>query len=242
MDRRDTIKTILLGTVSGGIVTAGVASCETPAAEPAQPETNALPGYGRTPKEKEWDEKVLSETFLTAHEMSTIAILCDIILPADEKSGSATDAGVPDFIEFIVKDMPNHQLPMRGGLMWLDHEANKRYNLDFKSCSNEQRLAIVDDIAYPDVLEENENSIFAPGIRFFSLMRDLTLTGFYTSKMGVMDDLGYQGNVANVWDGVPEDVLKEHGLAYDEKLLPLYLDVSKREVPAEWDDAGNLLT
>ena len=66
------------------------------------------------------NERLRAEKFFTPHEMATITVLGDIIIPKDEISGSASDAKVPDFIEFIVKDMPDHQLPMRGGLRWLD--------------------------------------------------------------------------------------------------------------------------
>ena len=72
-------------------------------------------------------------------------------------------------------------------------------------------------------------------------MRNLTLTGYYTTKMGI-DDLGYKGNIPNIWDGVPADVLKEHDVDYDEEWLAKCVDQDKREVIAEWDDKGNLLT
>jgi len=78
-------------------------------------------------------------------------------------------------------------------------------------------------------------------IQFFSLMRNLTLTGYYTSKIGI-EELGYKGNMPNVWDGVPEDVLEQHGLAYDEEWLAKCVDQSKRGIIAEWDNEGNLLT
>ena len=81
----------------------------------------------------------------------------------------------------------------------------------------------------------------APGIKFFELMRNLTLTGYYTTRMG-MDDLGFVGNFPNTWDGVPEEVLKDHDVAYDPEWLAKCVDQSKREVIAEWDDQGNLLT
>ena len=105
-------------------------------------------GYCRTPSEKEHDQKLMDQQFLTEGELGTIAVLCDIILPAEAEFGSATDAGVPEFIEFIVKDMPRHQTPLRGGIMWLNHQTNKLHNLDFVKCTNEQQLALIDEIAY----------------------------------------------------------------------------------------------
>src|SRR5690606_40511822 len=109
-------------------------------------------GYGRTPAEQARDKALFAETFFNEHEMATIAVLADIIIPADEVSGSATEAKVPEFIEFIVKDMPYHQVPMRGGLMWIDHESNRRFNKVFKDLSSEQQIESGEDIAYRDDL------------------------------------------------------------------------------------------
>jgi len=153
----------------------------------------------------------MKQKFFTDHELATITILSDIIIPADEVSGSASQAGVPAFIEFIVKDMPQHQLPMRGGLRWLDRESNRRFGKNFKDLSNDQRIKIVDDIAYPHEVKPE----FSQGAAFFSLMRNLTATGFYTSEIGVKD-IGYVGNTPNVWTGVPKDVLAQYGFTKDD--------------------------
>ena len=107
--------------------------------------------------------------------------------------------------------------------MWLDNKSNKQFGKEFKACSKEQQISVIDEIAYPDKATPEVEQ----GVKFFSLMRNLTLTGYYTTKMG-LDDLGYQGNVANVWDGVPDDVLEKHGLAYDEEWLAKCVDQSKR--------------
>ena len=96
---------------------------------------------------------------------------------------------------------------MRGGLAWLDGESNKRFNNRFVGLSDSQQLSIIDDIAYPDPDEERPE--MGPGIKFFTQIRNLTLTGYYTTKMG-FDDLGYVGNRPNIWDGVPADVLADH--------------------------------
>jgi len=157
-------------------------------------------------------DKVTAETFFNKHEMSTIAVLADIIIPKDEVSGSATDAKVPDFIEFIVKDMPQHQTPMRGGLRWLDLHAYKKKGKAFVDLDDASRIEIVDEIAYPQKAAPE----VAQGVAFFNLMRNLTATGFYTSKIGV-EDIGYKGNQPNQWNGVPDDVLKQYGVAYTEK-------------------------
>ncbi|NND06105.1 MAG: gluconate 2-dehydrogenase subunit 3 family protein [Saprospiraceae bacterium] len=241
MKRRDSFKTLLVGTVAG-VTAASSIGCKTDTGAPkeaAAADESADNLYGRLPKEITRDKRIKGAVFLNEHELTTIAILCDIILPATPTAGSATDAQVPEFIEFIVKDMPYHQLPMRGGLMWLDIESNRRFNKEFASATDAQQIEIVEDIAYPDT--DGSKADMAPGIKFFNLMRNFTLTGYYTSKMGI-DDLGYVGNFPNVWDGVPEEVLKEHDVAYDPEWLAKCVDQSQREVIAEWDDRGNLLT
>ncbi|MEK6547265.1 MAG: gluconate 2-dehydrogenase subunit 3 family protein [Bacteroidota bacterium] len=165
---------------------------------------------GRTQEEAELEAKLQAEVYLNKHELATITILSDIIIPADKKSGSASQSGVTAFIEFIVKDKPEFKTPMRGGLRWLDTESNKRFGQKFIEITAAQRIKIVDDIAYPETAPKH----LSQGVNFFSLMRNLTATGFYTSKMGIAD-LEYKGNTPNQWNGVPDDVLKKHGLSYD---------------------------
>jgi len=100
-------------------------------------------------------------------------------------------------------------------------------------------VQIIEDIAYPDPEELRPDMAY--GITFFDLMRNLTLTGYYTTKMG-LDDLGYTGNFANVWDGVPAEVLADHDVDYDEEWLAKCVDQNERMTIAEWDEDGNLLT
>lgn len=242
MKRRDSLKYMLVGTIAGATATS-TSSCKT---DPEQNEVKEEKKgkeeglYGRTPTEIEHDNKVNAETYFNEHEMLTIATLCDIILPATPTAGSATDAKVPEFIEFMAKDLPSYfQLPFRGGLMWLDSEANKRFEKRFIECTPEQEIEIIEDIAYPDPDEKKPD--MAPGIKFFNQIRNLTMTGYYTTRMG-WDDLGVTSNFANVWDGVPEEVLANHDVEYDEEWLAKCVDQSKRNDIAEWDEEGNLLT
>jgi len=238
MDRRDSLKTLLVGAIGGA--TLGATGCKNDQQTPSTERLlNELPLYGRLPEEIERDIEITAEIFLNEHELETIAVLCDIILPATDTAGSANDAEVPAFIDFIVKDIPSHQLPIRGGLMWLDSESNQRFNKVFKSCEAGEQIAIIEDIAYPD--PTGEKPLMTHGIRFFNLMRNLTLTGYYTTKTGI-DDLGYVGNQATLWDGVPAEVLAEHEVDYDPEWMPKFVDQSKQGVIAEWDDEGNLLT
>jgi hypothetical protein len=230
MDRRKSLKAIAVGTLSASVL---LDACKTDnkkdgdakAAEPASGFT-----LDRAEEEKKRDQELMATTFFTPHEMATIAVLADIIIPRDEVSGSATDAKVPDFIEFMVKDRPDpFQVQMRGGLRWIDVESLKRFNKPFKECEPAQQIKIVDDIAYPEIKYKDEkgNEVkkgkkpkpgMEQGVAFFTLIRDLTLSGFYTSEIGVKD-LGYAGNAPNKWNGVPDDVLKQYGLAYTEKEL-----------------------
>ncbi len=160
--------------------------------------------------------------FFNEHEMATITVLGDIIMPKDEVSGSASDAKVPEFIEFIVKDMPTHQTPLRGGLRWLDLHCYKLYEKAFVNLSAAQQITVVDSIAYPEKAAKE----LAQGVSFFNLMRDLVTTGFYTTEIGIKD-LGYIGNAPNQWNGVPDEVLKQYKLAYTEKELKECLSFDK---------------
>lgn len=208
MNRRESLKFIGVGSITAGMI---LGSCRPDVSEQEVNNEPEVLEAGRQDFEIERDKKLLSEQFFTEHEMATIAVLADIIIPADEKSGSATDAGVPDFIEFIVKDIPEHQLPMRGGLKWLDAECLKRFEKPFVDCSKEQQLQVVDDIAYPNKVKPGMEQ----GVAFFNRMRDLTATGFFTSEIG-LQDLEYMGNRPGTYQGVPPEVLKEFGLENDD--------------------------
>lgn len=198
-----------LGAVSTGVLLEGCA----PAEKNELKSTPAL-NYDRTPDEIAYHEKIMKEKFFDAHEMKTIGILADIIIPKDETSGSATDAGVPDFIEFIAKDMPRYQTPLRGGIKWLDLQCMRAYTKPFSDITAAQQIEMVDQIAFP----EQAKPEMSQGVAFFNTMRDLTACGFFTSKIGI-EDLGYVGNTPNQWDGVPQEVLDQYGVKYDERTL-----------------------
>lgn len=212
MDRRKYLKSLVVGTAGAGVLLQSCGKDEKAGAA----ETPKEFSIDRTKEELAYERSLLKEKFFDDHEMRTIAILADIIIPKDEVSGSATDAKVPEFIEFIVKDMPRHQVPMRGGLKWLDLQCMKRYENDFVSCTKEQQIEMIDEIAFP----EKAKPEMIQGVAFFNLMRDLTATGFFTSEIG-LKDLGYMGNRPNQWDGVPDEVLKQYGVQYDARTLEI---------------------
>src|SRR5438128_9144778 len=146
----------------------------------------------------------------TAHEWERVRVLVDLILPKDERSGSATDAGVPEFMDFMLGDDTDLQTPVRGGLAWLDHECDDRYGKTFVACADAERAAVLDDIAWP----KRARSALAPGVAFFQGFRDLTASGFWSSKMGVQD-LRYMGNVVvPEGKGCPDEQLKKLGVKY----------------------------
>lgn len=237
MDRKEYIKLMMAGSLGAGLFMAtGCTEEDREVSEQLISENQAGNGYGRTGAEKLHDQRLHADTFFTPEEKEMVAVLSDIIIPADEVSGSATDAGVVEFIEFMMKDYPPFQVPTRGGLMWLNNLCKKEYNSDFLSCSSQQRIEVIDRIAWPDDAAPGMEY----GVRFFNRMRNLVSTGFFTSEMGIKD-LDYKGNRANFWDGVPDDVLAKHGLSYDEKTLNETIRFEEQGLMAEWDEDGNLI-
>jgi gluconate 2-dehydrogenase subunit 3-like protein len=146
--------------------------------------------------------------FFTAHEWETVRVLVDIMIPRDERSGSATEAGVPEFMDFMMNERTDGQTPMRGGLAWIDNESRERFGKTFIDCVEQERKAILDDIAFP----KRAKPEYSNGVAFFNMFRDLTASGFYTSKMGITD-LQYFGNVSMAeWAGCPDAALRKLGL------------------------------
>lgn len=202
MNRRDSLKALGLTALSTTVL---VGACRDSAEKEVVTKTESH--AGREQWETDRDQKLKEQIFFNKHEMETITILVDIIIPKDSVSGSATDAKVPEFIEFIVKDMPDHQVPMRGGLKWLDIQCFNRFEKSFVEASAQQRISIIDEIAYPNKAKPE----MLAGVSFFNRMRSLTASGFYTTEIGVKD-IGYVGNTPNQWNGVPDDVLKQYGM------------------------------
>jgi hypothetical protein len=148
--------------------------------------------------------------FFTVREYAAIVALADLIIPKDDRSGSGSDAGAPEFIDHIVSVQDERQTAMRGGLAWLDSECRKRFDKAFLESSGAERRQVLDDIAWPAKARPE----FTQGARFFSTLRDLVATGFWSSKIGVAD-LGYSGNVPTQWNGAPPEVLQKLGVSYD---------------------------
>jgi len=150
--------------------------------------------------------------FFTAHEWRTVRILVDLILPADARSGSPTDAGVPEFMDFILTDQPDRQTAMRGGLAWLDTECRERFGRVFADCTDEERGRVLDDIAWPARARPEHSH----GVAFFTAFRDLTASGFWSSRVGIAD-LDYRGNTfVPEWTGCPPEALRKLNVRYDD--------------------------
>lgn len=149
--------------------------------------------------------------FFTAAEWPMVRALADQVIPRDARSGSATDAGVPEFMDFIMNDNPKSRTWMRDGLKWLNAESDKRFGRTWVKCSMAQQRLVLNDIAFP----KKAPAALKSGVDFFTRFRDLTSSGFWTSRIGVTD-LGYQGNITMAaWTGCPEPVLKKVGVSYN---------------------------
>ena len=231
MDRRESIKSLLLGSVAGGLL---LNSCD----QPAEKVTEKIweYQYGRNKKESAIDKVLLETTFFTPTEEVLVTCLANLILPPNEQ-GTIEEAGVVPFIGFMMVDYPDFQLPMRGGLMVLNAKANKNFGLDFIHAEEAQQKSILDQMAFPiEGVEEQPQEV-----QFFALLRNLVLTGYFTSEVGIKE-LDYRGNMPNIWDGVPQEVLDEMGLSYDSAWIAKCIDQEKRNDIAIWDEKGSLLT
>lgn len=125
--------------------------------------------------------------FFTAHEYATLEKLTDMILPSNGSPGAA-DAGVSEFVDFMVWSDPSIQYKFRYGLTWLDAQADRLYGRQFIKLEPDQQQEILDYLAYKQKFRAGEEE----GRDFFKLVRDYTMMGFYTSKAG-LQELDYPG-------------------------------------------------
>ena len=208
MDRRTSIKWMLAAA-------AAMQSLRLQAGDAAARDVAAgQAGYGTDPDlVKDWQPGGPWPLTLSANARLTTAALCDLIIPADEKSPAASAVGVVDFIdEWISAPYPQQRADRElilPGLIWIEAEAQKRSGREFPALSGAQMSAIADDICSA----AKAKAEFAGAAKFFARFRDLTAGGFYTTPVG-MKDIGYTGNVPlERFDGPPLEVLKKAGLA-----------------------------
>lgn len=242
MDRRESIKNLLIGAAATSALFAA-AGCE-PAADLPAPTTDSVtskhPFTGtRTTSELQRDARMHAVPAFNEGERQTLNVLADLILPADDKGPAASATGTTAFIEFMANDYPDFKMPLRAGLAWLSAESLERFqNNDFTQLDASQQTAILDDIAF---LPTDRTEMLTAPVAFFDLLRKLVLTGYFTSKEGIKD-LGYQGNIPNIWDGVPPEVLAKHDVDYDPEWLAKCIDHDTRNTVAEWDDNMKLIS
>lgn len=199
LTRRESLKLMALAALGSTIPGCGPSDIEN-AASKVVAASKTMPLADREP------------TVLSRLEYETVKVLADWIIPADDRSGSATDAGVPAFIDFILEDTDGIEEPMKEGLAWLDDFCKSTRGGTFSSLSAVDQEAVLNRIAYPDDVEGG----LERGAEFFTLMRDMTASGFWSSKMGV-EDLGYMGNTANpAWEGCSHEAMTHLGVSYDD--------------------------
>ena len=152
--------------------------------------------------------------FFTRAEWQTVRMLADYIIPRDERSGSATDAKVPEYMDWLMNDKEaslNTRVAMRGGLAWLDLQASERFGKTFVKVTDSERRQILDDIAWPKKAKPE----LSQGVAFFNRFRDLTAAGFFSSEMGYKD-VNFVGNVAQPsWNGCPPAANAKLGVSHD---------------------------
>lgn len=197
MERRDMMKVLATMPLGAWALTSS------DVADAAEHTHHALSEQTAQPK------SVFVPKFFSALEWRTVRVLADIVIPRDAKSGSATDAGVPEFMDYVMTEFPNNQTRIREGLGWLNAESRARFGMPFADVTAPQRLQIVDDIAWPAKAKPQ----FVQGARFFTAFRDLTASGFYTSRIGVKD-IGYMGNIPqSAWHGCSPAAEKKLGVS-----------------------------
>jgi len=179
-----------------------------------QPTTPLTPGVTSQVPSKATVGAQKAPRFFNAHEWATVAMLADYVIPRDERSGSATDAKVPEYMDFLLAEKDanvNTQIAFHGGLAWIDTECRKRFQKTFIAASDAQRREVLDDIAYPQKAKPE----MSYGVTFFNRFRDMTASGFFSSAIG-WKDLQYKGNVFNPgYDGCPPAALDKLGVSYD---------------------------
>src|SRR5882757_6674769 len=181
ISRRDILRTLALGAAGGSVLQVIPAEAAEYIHQMVRKEKAAAPAGKYAPK------------YFSASQYAAVTFLCDAIIPKDEKSGGAVEAGAPEFIDLLTSENPEYQLKLGGGLFWLDAACTDRCGNVFMECTPEQKKEILDLIAYRK--NARKDPALSQGVTFFAFLRNLTCDGFYTSKIGIAD-LQYIGNTA----------------------------------------------
>jgi Gluconate 2-dehydrogenase subunit 3 len=188
LTRRDVLKTLAIGAVGGSVLRVIPIEAAEFAHQMVHLEKASAAGK-YTPK------------YFNPHQYQTLTSLCDSIIPKDEKSGGAVEAGAPEFIDLLTSENDKYQLKLGGDLLWLDTHCIDHYGKAYLESTPEQRKEVLDLIAYRKNAKKNPE--LSQGVAFFAFLRNMTCDGFYTSKIGIQD-LRYIGNqVRSEWPGCP---------------------------------------
>ena len=179
--RRDILRTLALGAAGGSVLEIIPAQAAAFVHQMVRKEKSAAPAGKYTPK------------YFSAAQFAALTALCDSIIPKDEKSAGAVEAGAPEFIDLLASENPEFQSKLGGGLFWLDGFCTDHYAKIFLECAPEQKKETLDLIAFRK--NAKQDPTLSPGVAFFAFLRRLTCDGFYTSKIGFAD-LQYIGNTA----------------------------------------------
>lgn len=179
--RRDILRTLAVGAVGGSVLQVIPAEAAEYIHQMVHKEKAAAPAGKYTPK------------YFPPPQYAALIVLCDTIIPKDEKSGGAVEAGATEFIDLLTSENPEYQLKLGGGLFWLDGCCTDRYGSIFLECKPEQQKEVLDLIAFRK--NAKQDAALSQGVAFFAFLRGLTCDGFYTSKIGIAD-LQYMGNTS----------------------------------------------
>jgi len=178
VSRRSVLKSLTIGAAAGSVLS-------------VIPMQAAEHIHNSIEEEKMETSGVYTPKYFDAHEFKTLQMLCETIVPADADSGGAIEAGAPDFIDLLTSENKTYQATLGGGMKWLEAECTKRYGKVYLDSTPAEQKEILDLIAFRKNAEADPSLM--QGVQFFSLLRDLTSDGFFTSKIGIKY-LGYKGN------------------------------------------------
>lgn len=181
ISRRDVLRNLAVGVAGGSVLQVIPAEAAALAHATIQKEKASSPAGKYAPK------------YFSPHQYTTLVFLCDTVIPKDDVSGGAVEAGAPEFIDLVTSENEDFQLILGGGLMWLDNLCFDRYEHVFLECTAAQQKEVLDLIAYRK--NAMQDLLLSQGIVFFAKLRNMTCDGFYTSKIGI-EDLKYIGNTA----------------------------------------------
>jgi len=181
ISRRDVLRTLAVGAAAGSVLQVIPAEAAAYIHQTVHNEKSRSPTGKYSPK------------YFSATQYAALVVLCDMIIPKDERSGGALEAGAPEFIDLLTSENEKYQHKLGGGLAWLDNFCIDRYGKVFLDSSPEQKKEVLDLIAFRKNAKQDPSR--GPGVSFFSFLRNLTCDGYYTSKIGIAD-LGYIGNTS----------------------------------------------